>query len=113
VVINYDLPDASEDYVHRIGRTGRAGKQGRAISFATPDQQQEIRQIERLIRKSIKVSKPEGLPYEAPRPSQFQKPAQGGYASKSSFQKPAHRPFHGNAPRKKFGGNWKQFRKHR
>jgi ATP-dependent RNA helicase RhlE len=55
MVINYDLPDNSEDYVHRIGRTGRAGREGKAVSFATPDQRKDIRDIERLIRKSLKV----------------------------------------------------------
>ncbi|MDO8520380.1 MAG: DEAD/DEAH box helicase, partial [Deltaproteobacteria bacterium] len=50
LVVNFDLPDDSENYVHRIGRTGRAGKTGRAISFATPDQRRDIRDIERLIR---------------------------------------------------------------
>jgi len=55
-VINFDLPDHSEDYVHRIGRTGRAGRYGKAISFATPEQRREIRNIERLIQKKIKVS---------------------------------------------------------
>ncbi len=56
VVINYDLPDNPEDYVHRIGRTGRAGKHGRAISFATPDQGSDVRMIERLVRREIPVS---------------------------------------------------------
>lgn len=50
LVINYDLPSNPEDYVHRIGRTGRAGMSGRAISFATPDQRQEVREIEKLVR---------------------------------------------------------------
>ena len=62
VVINFDLPDNSGDYVHRIGRTGRAGKKGRAISFATPHQKNEIRTIERLIRKTLPVSKLPELP---------------------------------------------------
>ncbi|MBI1934253.1 DEAD/DEAH box helicase [Candidatus Peregrinibacteria bacterium] len=53
VVINYDLPDDPADYVHRIGRTARAGREGRAISFATPNQAQHIRDIERLIRASL------------------------------------------------------------
>ena len=53
VVLNYDLPNDPADYVHRIGRTARAGRAGRAISFACPDQQSEIRNIERLIRTSI------------------------------------------------------------
>ena len=61
LVINYDLPDASEDYVHRIGRTGRAGREGRAISFATPDQTTDVRSIERLIRMKLPVSKRTGL----------------------------------------------------
>ncbi len=56
VVINFDLPDDPSDYVHRIGRTARAGKEGRAISFATPDQVSDIRSIERLIRSSIRRS---------------------------------------------------------
>ncbi len=55
IVVNYDLPENSEDYVHRIGRTGRAGREGKAISFATPDQKGDIRDIERLIRRSLKV----------------------------------------------------------
>lgn len=52
-VVNYDLPNDPEDYVHRIGRTGRAGREGRAVSFALPDQRDEIRRIERLIRSEI------------------------------------------------------------
>lgn len=56
LVLNYDLPDSSEDYVHRIGRTGRAGQKGRAISFATPDQRGDVRAIERLIRMSLPVT---------------------------------------------------------
>lgn len=55
LVLNYDLPDNSEDYVHRIGRTARAGQSGKAISFATPDQRNDLRQIERLIRKTLKI----------------------------------------------------------
>ncbi len=60
LVVNFDLPDNSEDYVHRIGRTGRAGIAGRAVSFAMPDQGSDIRDIERLIRKTLTVSKHEG-----------------------------------------------------
>ncbi len=55
LVINYDLPDNSEDYVHRIGRTGRADSLGKAISFAAPDERHDIRQIERLIKKTIPI----------------------------------------------------------
>lgn len=55
LVVNYDLPENSEDYVHRIGRTGRAGLSGKAISFATPDQRGDIKQIERLIKQTIPI----------------------------------------------------------
>ncbi|MDP3836982.1 MAG: DEAD/DEAH box helicase [bacterium] len=55
LVLNYDLPDNSEDYVHRIGRTARAGKKGKAISFAAPDQRRDIMKIEQLIRKTLPV----------------------------------------------------------
>ncbi len=46
LVVNYDLPEQAEDYVHRIGRTGRAGASGVAISMATPDQRKEVENIE-------------------------------------------------------------------
>jgi ATP-dependent RNA helicase RhlE len=55
LVVNYDLPDNSEDYVHRIGRTGRAGSVGKAVSFAGPDERMSIKQIERLIKKIIPI----------------------------------------------------------
>ncbi len=56
LVINYDLPDNAEDYVHRIGRTGRAGATGHAISLATPDQRHDVKTIERLIRMNLPVA---------------------------------------------------------
>ena len=57
LVINYDLPEDAENYVHRIGRTGRAGQEGRAVSFATPEQGSDIRAIERLIRTALPISR--------------------------------------------------------
>ncbi len=55
LVVNFDLPDDAENYVHRIGRTGRAGMEGRAISIATPDQADQVQAIERIMRSEIKV----------------------------------------------------------
>lgn len=63
-VINYDLPDDAENYVHRIGRTGRAGHEGRAISFATPEQGKDIRSIEHLIKTALPVLEHPELPIE-------------------------------------------------
>ena len=57
LVVNFDLPEDIENYVHRIGRTGRAGLTGHAISLATPDQGAEVRGIERLIRKKLPITK--------------------------------------------------------
>ena len=54
-VINFDLPDVPETYVHRIGRTGRAGNTGIAISFCDAEEREELRDIQKLIGKSIPV----------------------------------------------------------
>jgi len=68
LVINYDLPDDIGLYVHRIGRTGRAGKRGHAITFATPDQRLEVKDIEKFIRATIPVSRHATIPTEEPTP---------------------------------------------
>ena len=52
-VINFDVPNSSETYVHRIGRTGRVGRTGRAITFVTPDERDEIGRIERDVNTKI------------------------------------------------------------
>jgi ATP-dependent RNA helicase RhlE len=54
-VINYEIPNISETYVHRIGRTGRAGANGTAISFCDADEKEYLRDIEKLITKKIQV----------------------------------------------------------
>ncbi|TRZ83222.1 DEAD/DEAH box helicase [bacterium] len=64
LVINYDIPDDAENYVHRIGRTGRAGHEGRAISFATPEQSIGVRNIEKIIKTSLPVSGHPDFPKE-------------------------------------------------
>lgn len=57
LVVNFDLPDDAQNYVHRIGRTARAGHKGHAISFATPDQASDVRDIEKIIRRVLPISK--------------------------------------------------------
>lgn len=56
LVINYDLPNEAETYVHRIGRTGRAGHEGIAISFCAPEEKKELREIQKLIGFKIPVA---------------------------------------------------------
>jgi len=62
LVVNFDMPDDLENYVHRIGRTGRAGHTGKAISFAGRDEKSSIRNIERLIRKTLPILEVPVLP---------------------------------------------------
>ncbi|MDD4637321.1 MAG: DEAD/DEAH box helicase [Bacteroidales bacterium] len=57
MVINYDLPEVPETYVHRIGRTGRAGCDGVSVSFCNQDERQQLKDIQKLIGKTIQVAK--------------------------------------------------------
>jgi ATP-dependent RNA helicase RhlE len=67
-VFNYDLPHEPETYVHRIGRTGRAGATGMAISFCDMDEQKFLRNIERLTKKRIPVDRSPLPEFKAPEP---------------------------------------------
>jgi ATP-dependent RNA helicase RhlE len=69
-VINYDFPMHVEDYVHRIGRTGRAQAVGDAISFVTPEDHGELRSLERFIGRGIVRKKAEGFNYSASAPAE-------------------------------------------
>src|SRR5476651_1481384 len=68
-VVNYDFPMQAEDYVHRIGRTGRAHAVGDAISFVTHEDQGELRALERFIGRGIVRKKAEGFNYSAAAPA--------------------------------------------
>jgi len=61
LVLNYELPYVPEDYIHRIGRTGRAGLSGEAISFVAPEEEKYLAEIERLLKKSVQILSPEGF----------------------------------------------------
>ena len=67
-VVNFDFPMHSEDYVHRIGRTGRAHAIGDAISFITPEDQGPLRSLERFIGRGIVRKKAEGFDYNQAAP---------------------------------------------
>ena len=90
LVVNYDLPDNPEDYVHRIGRTGRAGATGKAITFAIAEQEADVRDIERTMRLTI--------PRAAGTPSTFGAPRE---QPRRQAPKPANGParFHSRRPR--------------
>ncbi|NVO23270.1 DEAD/DEAH box helicase [Donghicola mangrovi] len=63
-VYNYDLPNVPENYVHRIGRTARAGREGAAVAFCTADEMGELKDIEKVLKMSIEVAS--GTPWDAP-----------------------------------------------
>jgi ATP-dependent RNA helicase RhlE len=89
-VINYDVPNAPEDYVHRIGRTGRAGNNGRAITLVTPVEELSMRAIERLTGQSVeRVLLPGfgGAPTQAPAAAKtFASVRQGSSIGRRSFR---------------------------
>lgn len=108
LVLNYDLPMSPEDYVHRIGRTGRIGGVGHAISFATPDQKKDIRNIERLIKATLPLSVlPQMPPARATAPIERRQfpPRFGGLRSKHpSFGSRPSRPRRSSFGPRKFSG---------
>ncbi len=85
-VVNYDLPQVPEDYVHRIGRTGRAGSSGKAISFVCAEENKMLRDIERLLKRTIDRAEMEGFkstedfskPVAAPKRAAQNRPRRAG-----------------------------------
>ena len=76
-VINFDLPDSSDSYIHRIGRTARMGKSGKALSFAMPEDGPALRDIERTLGMKLERTRFEGFEIpdiEHPKPSVTAKP---------------------------------------
>jgi len=65
LVVNYELPHVPEDYIHRIGRTGRAGATGEAISFVAPEEEKHLAEIEKLLKKKVRVDTADGFDAEA------------------------------------------------
>ena len=61
LVVNYELPHVPEDYIHRIGRTGRAGASGEAISFVAPEEERYLAEIEKLLRKKVALQLADGF----------------------------------------------------
>jgi len=105
-VINYDVPENPEDYVHRIGRTGRAQAVGDAFTLATPENNSDVRAIERFIGQEIPRLKLEGFGYKSasdfpPRPAQQQRRGGGGGGGGGRQGRPS-----APHPRGKPGAHW-------
>ncbi|MFH1253409.1 MAG: DEAD/DEAH box helicase [Candidatus Uhrbacteria bacterium] len=103
LVLNFDLPDQAEDYVHRIGRTGRAGLKGKAISFAAPEQKRDVKSIEFLIRSRLPVK---------PLPN-FNEPVAFNRPAIVSTVDQTDRPNNSNFPRRHENGAMKRKRRAR
>jgi ATP-dependent RNA helicase RhlE len=110
-VVNFDLPHVAEDYVHRIGRTGRAGASGEAISLVSPEDRSLMAAIERLMNRKVELRPVPGFdvgqrePRPQPQPAQNQK-------HRRPPQRPAHRAHAANraaAPEPKGGHESRQY----
>jgi ATP-dependent RNA helicase RhlE len=84
-VINFDLPEVAETYVHRIGRTGRAGLGGRAISFCAHEEKPLLRSIQKLISKTIPEVNDNPYPLLDTSTKPKERPVKQGFHSKSSM----------------------------
>jgi ATP-dependent RNA helicase RhlE len=106
LVINYDLPMVAEDYVHRIGRTGRNGAQGEALSLVAPDEAGLLRQIQRLLKAEVQLENVAG--FEPSRPLQIETaklPPRGGQPHRGHRPHGKPAPRHGHAgPKQHRGG---------
>ena len=96
-VVNYDLPNVPEDYVHRIGRTGRAGASGEALSLVAPDEMGLLRDIERLIKRALPREVVPG--FEHGSPSKLPEPTAGPERERTPHGH-SRRSAHHNAPRR-------------
>ena len=108
LVVNYDLPMEPDAYVHRIGRTARAGASGRALSFCSEEEVYLLREVERLTRRSLAVDAEHpfhGESIEALHRSgaRVPKPKNGGQGGRSGGNRPPRNPARGGSPERPAG----------
>ncbi len=82
LVVNFELPYVPEDYIHRIGRTGRAGASGEAISFVAPEEEKYLADIERLLKKTVAIVSAEGFDPSSVRPERAPRTARSASAER-------------------------------
>jgi ATP-dependent RNA helicase RhlE len=87
-VINYDIPDTADAYIHRIGRTGRAEREGDAFTMITSEDDLMVRAIERAVGQRIPRQAIPGFDYEAPAPPMTQQPQRGRQFGQQSVSQP-------------------------
>jgi ATP-dependent RNA helicase RhlE len=104
-VVNYELPHVPEDYIHRIGRTGRANASGAAVSLVSTEERQQLKDIERLLKRSIPSSVVEDFapPPAAPRAAQLQPAAHRRHGGQAREKHHAYR--HGGSSSNRSNGN--------
>jgi ATP-dependent RNA helicase RhlE len=103
-VINYDMPDTTDAYTHRIGRTGRVDKTGEAFTFVCPEDGEMVRQVERILNKKIERRILPGFDYtsEAPKVDANARPMMHHRFNNSPAPSPARRPYGGYAKKPAF-----------
>jgi len=94
LVINHDLPMVAEDYIHRIGRTGRAGAQGEALSLVSPEEGGLLRQIQRMLKVDLVMDVVEGYAPSKPIRLDTPIPKNGGGNQRPGGQRPPRKPAH-------------------
>jgi ATP-dependent RNA helicase RhlE len=112
-VVNYELPHVPEDYVHRIGRTGRAGAEGAAVSLVCAEEREELRAIERLLKKEIRKETIDGYAARSVQGSSHASPGgrpqaprrDGAADSRPSSRPSTQRPRNGQGRRSFAPGN--------
>jgi len=105
-VVNYELPHVPEDYVHRIGRTGRAGATGQALSLVADDERDRLRDIERVLGRKISVLPLDRTAIRAAAPAELgvQPRAHHGQTRPASHQAPQRRAYGNGSGGRSFGG---------
>jgi ATP-dependent RNA helicase RhlE len=110
-VINFDMPATADDYIHRIGRTGRAERTGDAFTLVTPDDRDMVRDLEKIMGKPLPRQTLDSFNYDTPVPENYALAAKQARGPRNRAQvppRPAKRPGQGQGMRQQFAGPGKK-----